>query len=93
MAGQPTGVAKPETSGAFRLPRKGRRGRTQAPWIFLLPALFMYGLVVIYPSLAGSWYAFTDWDGLARTSSFIGLENFRTLLQDGQAIASLKRLV
>jgi raffinose/stachyose/melibiose transport system permease protein len=93
MTEQRTGAAKPEASGAFALPRKGRRGRPQAPLFFLLPALFMYGLVVIYPSLAGSWYAFTDWDGLARTSSFVGLENFRQLLQDGQAIASLKNTI
>jgi raffinose/stachyose/melibiose transport system permease protein len=90
MAGRPTGAAKPERRGTFTSLRKGRAGRSQAPWIFLLPAIFMYGLVVIYPSLAGSWYAFTDWDGLARTSSFVGLENFRTLVQDEQAIASLR---
>jgi len=93
MAGQPTGAAKPEGRGVFALLRKGRRGRSQAPWIFLLPALFMYALVMIYPSLAGSWYAFTNWDGLTRTASFVGLENFRQLLQDSQAIASLKNTI
>jgi raffinose/stachyose/melibiose transport system permease protein len=50
----------------------------------------MYGSVVIYPSILGASYAFTDWNGLSRTSSFVGLENFKRLFQDGQAIASLK---
>jgi raffinose/stachyose/melibiose transport system permease protein len=68
-----------------------KRGRgSRVPWSFLVPALLMYSLVVIYPNAAGAWYAFTDWDGLSADVSFVGLQNFRQLLNDGQAIASLK---
>jgi raffinose/stachyose/melibiose transport system permease protein len=73
---------------------RGRRtwggGGREVSWLFLLPALAIYGLVVLYPSIAGSYYAFTDWNGLDRTHSFVGLENFRRLIHDDQALAALK---
>lgn len=68
--------------------RAGKGGRLRAPRWFLLPALIAYGFVMIYPSLAGAFYAFTDWRG-RRTAQFIGLDNFVQLLGDHQARASL----
>jgi len=50
----------------------------------------MYGLVVIYPAISAAWWSFTDWDGLSPQKHFVGLENFRTFIHDGQALASLK---
>lgn len=73
-------------SGAGRSRRRERR-RLVPQW-FLWPAVIFYGIVVIYPSLAGSIYAFTDWKGGA-SANFIGLENFRDLLADQAAVASL----
>jgi raffinose/stachyose/melibiose transport system permease protein len=43
---------------------------------FVLPALFFYLFVVIVPSIRGSVYAFTDWDGLAQDFKFVGFSNF-----------------
>lgn len=43
---------------------------------FVLPALFFYLFVVVVPSLRGSVYAFTDWDGLAQDFKFVGFSNF-----------------
>jgi raffinose/stachyose/melibiose transport system permease protein len=73
--------------------RSSRRGGREVSWFFLLPALAMYGLVVLYPSVAGSYYAFTDWNGLDRTHSFVGLANFRRLFTDDQALAALKNTI
>ncbi|WP_017579912.1 carbohydrate ABC transporter permease [Nocardiopsis valliformis] len=69
-------------------PRKRtRRGRVQSgqavPWWFLLPALAFFAFVVLVPSLQGAWFAFTDWDGIARERTFVGLEQFREIL-DGR---------
>jgi len=71
---------------------RGHGGR-EVSWLFLLPALAVYGLVVLYPSIAGGYYAFTDWNGLDRTHSFVGLANFQRLIHDDQALAALKNTV
>jgi raffinose/stachyose/melibiose transport system permease protein len=49
----------------------------------------VYALIVLYPAVAGVIYAFTDWSGIGRDMSFVGLENFRTLLGDEQAMGSI----
>ncbi|MBC6463561.1 carbohydrate ABC transporter permease, partial [Actinomadura sp. HBU206391] len=59
------------------------------PWWFVAPALLVYAVVVLYPSISGVLYAFTDWSGIGG-KSFTGLENFRTLLHDERAMGSLK---
>ena len=38
--------------------------------------MLVYLVVVIYPSLAGAFYAFTDWSGVGG-ASFVGLDNFK----------------
>jgi raffinose/stachyose/melibiose transport system permease protein len=54
-----------------------------------LPALLVYVLVVVYPSLAGAAYAFTDWSGIGG-ASWVGLENFENLFSDDQSFGALK---
>ncbi|GAA1194621.1 sugar ABC transporter permease [Streptomyces hebeiensis] len=58
------------------------------PWIFVVPALAVYAVVVLYPSLGGVVYAFTDWSGVG-SFSFVGVGNFRTLLDDRRALESV----
>jgi len=64
-----------------------RRAGSPALW-FAAPALALYGLIVIYPSLAGAIYAFTDWKGIG-TAHWIGLENFKSLFTDDQSFGAL----
>jgi len=71
--------------------RPGRRSRgagDPALW-FALPALLVYLVVVIYPSLAGAFYAFTDWSGLGG-ASFVGLDNFQKIFTDDQSFGALR---
>jgi len=76
---------------ATRQPRPGRSaGLAQVPWAFLAPALLVYLVIVIYPSLAGAVYAFTDWKPLATTKSFVGLKNLTRILTDVMARNALK---
>lgn len=74
---------------ALGRPRR-RAGRPAPPWTFVVPALAVYAVVVLYPSIAGAVFAFTDWSGLGGQRSFVGLENFRTLVDDERAIGSLR---
>jgi raffinose/stachyose/melibiose transport system permease protein len=83
-------VGSAQAAGATR--RRGRRRSSPAgaPTIwFAAPALLVYAAIVIYPSLAGAYYAFTDWSGIG-AASWIGLENFKTLFSDEQSLGSLK---
>ncbi|MER6944147.1 sugar ABC transporter permease [Nonomuraea sp. NPDC000554] len=67
-----------------------RRFSSLSPsWLFALPALLVYAAVVLYPSVAGMLYAFTDWSGIGEDRSFVGLSNLAALLDDEQAMGSI----
>jgi raffinose/stachyose/melibiose transport system permease protein len=91
-AAEPIDAARRRRAGRI-LPfgaTRGRSGPPVPPWTFVLPALAVYAVVVLYPSIAGAVYAFTDWSGIGGDRSFVGLENFRALLEDERAIGSLR---
>ncbi|WP_326825391.1 sugar ABC transporter permease [Streptosporangium sp. NBC_01639] len=80
-----------ETPPAVRTPRAGRRAAAalSPPWLFAAPALLIYAAVVLYPSIVGVLYAFTDWNGIGEDKSFVGLANFKAILGDEQAMGSI----
>ncbi|MGH9162406.1 MAG: carbohydrate ABC transporter permease, partial [Vicinamibacteraceae bacterium] len=45
---------------------------------FCLPAVVLYGVIVIYPMLTAFSYSFFTWEGLSR-ADFAGLDNYTTL--------------
>jgi len=51
--------------------------------LFTLPALIVYALFKLYPAFSGIFYAMTDWNGINKTWTFIGLANFARVLKDG----------
>lgn len=59
----------------------------------MIPALGLYVYVVLVPSVRGTGYAFTDWTGLGSGMKFVGLENFRRLLDDSTAKDALLQTV
>ena len=69
-----------------------RSAAALVPLRFVVPALLVYAVVVIYPSVAGAAYAFTDWSGLG-AARFVGLDNFVRLLGDGEALGSVRNTV
>jgi raffinose/stachyose/melibiose transport system permease protein len=73
-------VASPPDRGRGR----GSR-RVTPPWWFTVPALLLFAFVVLVPSARGIYYAFTDWDGLSPTFSWIGFGNFAEMLDDPAA--------
>jgi len=57
------------------------------PWLFIAPILLLHLTVVMGPSLAALYYSLTDWSGIG-PATYIGLENFRTLIFDDMAYRS-----
>lgn len=51
------------------------------PWLFMLPILLVNGVVIVGPSIASVYFAFTDWSGLG-SANFIGLANFSKMFSD-----------
>lgn len=52
-----------------------------APIIFLAPALFLFGIFVIWPIIQSIYISFTEWNGFG-PKTWVGFENYRTLFQD-----------
>lgn len=44
--------------------------------LFLGPAVLSFIIVILVPFLCSIYYSFTDWNGIAGTVKFIGLQNF-----------------
>ena len=66
---------KPQPSTGYFFRRK------IVPWLFVLPILIVFLVVVIGPSTAAMYYSFTDWNGVGK-AHFVGLENYITFIQD-----------
>lgn len=64
--------------------RAGRTRRRTWFWcyLFLLPGLVLTTMFVFYPMIASWYFSTTDWSGFNDDRVFIGLENYRELVQD-----------
>jgi raffinose/stachyose/melibiose transport system permease protein len=67
-----------------------KRLRKLTPYLFVAPALLIYGSFVIYPMLNSLFISFTNWDGMAEEYQFVWLENYRKILADPVSVLALK---
>ena len=51
-------------------------------WLMLLPALALLALFTHYPAVANLWHSFYSTPKAARPAVFVGLDNYRTLVDD-----------
>ena len=58
------------------------------PWLFLTPAILFFSFYVILPIYQSFSVSFYDWDGLS-APTFVGMENYRELFDDGAFEVSL----
>ncbi|WP_199433448.1 carbohydrate ABC transporter permease [Qaidamihabitans albus] len=79
------GAGPGRTRQVRRRPSHARR----APWFFVVPAALFYAFIVLWPSLQGARYAFTNWDGLSRASEFVGVDQFVRLFDDPAATGAI----
>jgi raffinose/stachyose/melibiose transport system permease protein len=52
------------------------------PITFLVPALFVYVVFFVYPTISGFYYSLTDWNSRSSVISFIGLDQFRQVFKN-----------
>lgn len=50
------------------------------PYLFLVPALIIFGVFFLLPTVLGFIYSLTDWDIDSKAINFIGFDNFKYLL-------------
>ena len=71
---------------ATALGPRSRTGRNLRAWgiagLFLLPALGLYGLFVLFPIAQAARFSLYDWNGLKAMDHFVGLANFTRALGD-----------
>ena len=67
-----------------------RRHRGWAtPTLLILPAVVLFGVVIVLSSLRSLWISLHDWDGM-NAMTWVGLGNYRELFSDRQFFVSLK---
>lgn len=62
--------------------RKTQRRQNMIGWLFVLPSLLAFTLFMFLPILLGFWYSLTDYTGLSKNYSFIGIQNYLDLFDD-----------
>lgn len=68
--------------------------RRESPWVlFFLPALVIYSIVVVIPTLSTVVFSFTNYNGLSVDFNFVGLKNYLMVFQNTDAINSIKNSV
>ena len=76
-------------TGAVSLPAARstsfRRARGMALYVWVLPAIALYGLFTLVPLVSGLYLATLRWDGI-KDPKFIGLDNFRRMAHDTKLI-------
>jgi raffinose/stachyose/melibiose transport system permease protein len=70
--------------------RRRRRYGGFSPWLFALPALAVYVVFLVYPSLTSLFFSLTDWDGLSPTYNIVGLDNYAAMTKDPVILTALK---
>jgi N-acetylglucosamine transport system permease protein len=58
---------------------------------FLLPALILYGVFVLYPYGQAIYLSLTSWRGLTPNKPWVGLANYRALWHDARFVEDLGR--
>ncbi len=58
-------------------------------WLYILPGMLVYLVFIFYPILETIRTSFYQWDGFSSNRSYIGLENYASLLKDSQFLKAL----
>jgi len=81
----PDALKLKQGSGA---PRRFQDNLTIA--LFLLPAIILFLLFVVYPIFSSIYYSLFNWKGFGPAVDFVGLENFKNILSDKIFLIALR---
>ncbi len=74
--------------------RSGPQHRWYVPYLFLLPGLALYVLWMVYPLVYELYISFFEWNIMpGQASTFIGLQNYQTILNDSNFWLALRNTV
>ena len=59
-----------------------KQKRRLTEFLFLLPTLLAFVMVIVIPFIFGIFYSFTDWQGTGAASQMVGLANYKAVLQE-----------
>ena len=59
-----------------------RQKRKLTEFLFLLPTLIAFLMVIIIPFIFGIYYSFTDWQGTGAVSQNVGFANYKAIFQE-----------
>ena len=62
-------------------------------FLFLLPALVLFLLFVIYPIFQSIYYSMFNWKGFGPADDFVGLDNFKNILSDKVFMIALRNAI
>lgn len=75
------------TAIAINPPNKKKTHRNLQDWfknyLFIAPAVLIFGIFYIFPFYSIFDLSLHDWNGISLTKTFVGLDNFKALMQDG----------
>ena len=61
-------------------------------FLFLLPAIVLFLLFVIYPIFQSIYYSLFNWKGFGPAVDFVGLDNFKNILTDKVFLIALRNV-
>src|SRR5689334_12877366 len=87
----------PAIPNVFKLKRMtGAPRRTQDSILialFLLPALVLFLLFVIYPIFRSIYFSTFNWNGLGPAVKYVGMGNFKAILSDKVFLKAIKNVL
>jgi multiple sugar transport system permease protein len=66
-----------------------KRREAVAGLLFVLPALAAFTVLILYPFVQSLWMAFNEFTLMTPEPAFVGLANFRTIIEDGRIAGTL----
>ena len=81
-------------TGITAPPARSRPPTRNISWpavvLFLLPAIALYAMFVVYPIIQSTRYSLYDWNGLEPLTDFVGLANFHRAFSDHLFLSSMR---
>ncbi|WP_159585633.1 carbohydrate ABC transporter permease [Chelativorans xinjiangense] len=65
--------------------------KSRIDYLFLVPGLLIFGAFIVWPLIASEYYSLLTWTGFGAAKKFVGLQNYRELLQDEFFLNAFKR--